>query len=152
MPRQGNPVVSVICFLLCVAGCSDLPCPQLGMPASPAIQVTVWDAVSDEPLNSGVTGLAVLSGRSYPLESMGGNVLSTYGGAGTYDLFVAKDGYLPWYTCGVKVTGSRCTTHTTSIRVEMIRFETTAPNPHEPPSRQGKSLSSPLAALNHGDW
>lgn len=99
------------------------------MPAPPAIQVAVWDAVSGEPFSSNVSALAVLAGRSYPLESVGHNVLLTYGGTGTSDLFVAKDGYHRWYTSGVRVTGSRCTTHTTFIRVEMTRSEPMVPSP-----------------------
>jgi hypothetical protein len=86
----------------------------------PAISITVWDMATGQPINDGITGLAVRGNETHSLEAVEGNVFWVYGETGTYSIFLAREDYLPWYKSEVIVTGSRCLISTTHIRAEMV--------------------------------
>ena len=127
-------------FLLCLPGClTDAPCPTMGIPAAPAIVVTVWDATTGAPIIDGVTGVAAVDGEPIEFQWMDGNRLWAYGPVGTYDLFLAKDGYRAWFRGSVTVTGTRCRLKPTSLRADMVPVEHGLSNgPLQPPPAPGE--------------
>lgn len=133
-------IILVAGYSLLLPGClTDAPCPQYGRPAAPAIVITVWDASTGELVGSGVTGIAVVDDQSIQLEvrddlEVTGEI-RVYGPAGTYDLFLAKDGYRAWYKGDVVVTGTRCSLTSVRVRAEMLPANDGLSNgPLQPPS------------------
>ena len=118
-------IMLMVGYLLLLPGClTDAPCPHYGRPAAPAILITVSDSSTGELVGSGVTGIAVVDDQSIQLEVRDDMEVSgeirVYGPAGTYDLFLAKDGYRAWYRGDVVVAGTRCSLTTARIKAEML--------------------------------
>jgi len=112
-------------------GCSE-DCPDLGRPSLPSVSIEVWDAVSGEPVVAGLSGVAVVADASIQMERDGSsNELRVYGPAGTYELFVAADGYTAWYRGDVEVTGSRCYVDNVTVRADLAPAPSRAFHPEE---------------------
>ena len=116
-------VISGVSLLIGLLGCGDDPCPVLGRPAMPAIMLDVSDAETDEPILTGVSGIAVVNGKTLQFAQgpdSTDNILWIYGPQGEYEVFLAKSGYRAWYRSGIKVTGSRCEITSESLKAELV--------------------------------
>ncbi len=111
-----------------MAGCDILDPPVCTTEIVPGIVVTVLEAGTGVPLANEATGTVREGGFVGPLlphERTGSDPATTVSlrGAderpGTYEVRVERDGYLPWFQTGVRVTQGRCHVQTVRLRADL---------------------------------